>query len=109
MDCPTEEAVLRKALERLPGVQSLEFNLMERTLKVEHELKSIEPILSAIRGVEMTAVPQLSDAATSTDPVVASPTITRRQWILMAVAGAAAFASEALAYATGNETSIGVG
>jgi Cd2+/Zn2+-exporting ATPase len=109
MDCPTEEAVLRKVLERLPGVQSLEFNLMERTLRVGHELNSIEPILSAIRGVDMTAVPQLTDAVVSTDPDVSPPTVTRRQWILTAVAGAAAFGSEALAYATGNETSIGVG
>jgi len=109
MDCPTEEAVLRKALERLSGVQSLEFNLMERTLTIGHELKSVEPILSAIRGVDMTAIPQLTDAAASADSVVTAPTISRKQWIRIAVAGASAIGSEALAYATGNETSIGVG
>jgi Cd2+/Zn2+-exporting ATPase len=109
MDCPTEEAILRKTLERLSGVQSLEFNLMDRTLTVGHELENVEPILSAIRGVEMTAVPQLTDTAPSTDPVVTAPTVSRRQWILTAVAGASAFGSEALAYATGDETSIGVG
>lgn len=32
MDCPTEEALLRKALGNIAGVRALEFSLMDRML-----------------------------------------------------------------------------
>lgn len=38
MDCPTEEALIRSKLAGLPGVIELDFNLMQRTLTVQHEL-----------------------------------------------------------------------
>ena len=37
MDCPTEEALLRKKLSGMPGVAGMEFNLMQRVLTVTHE------------------------------------------------------------------------
>ena len=32
MDCPTEEALIRKKLSSLPGITGLEFNLLQRVL-----------------------------------------------------------------------------
>lgn len=33
MDCPTEEALIRDRLSRIPGISTLGFALMNRTLK----------------------------------------------------------------------------
>ena len=44
MDCPTEESLIRSKLSAMPGIESLRFNLMGRTLAVAHTLDSPEPI-----------------------------------------------------------------
>lgn len=56
MDCPTEEGLLRQALERISGVRKLHFNLMQRRLRVEHGLEDPAPIIAAIRAVGMEPV-----------------------------------------------------
>ncbi len=53
LDCPTEENDLRAALTPLPGVHSLEFDLLARRVRVRHDLVSPEPIAAAIRAVGM--------------------------------------------------------
>ena len=40
MDCPTEEGLIRDKLAGMQGVAKLDFNLMQRTLSVHHELPS---------------------------------------------------------------------
>lgn len=57
MDCPTEEALLRSKLEPMPGVLGLDFNLLKRTLIVQHELPSDAPIRAAISSLGMSAEP----------------------------------------------------
>jgi len=64
MDCPTEEALLRSKLEPMPGVLGLEFNLIKRTLTVQHELPSHEPIRAAIASLGMSAEPLGGDNKT---------------------------------------------
>lgn len=44
MDCPTEEALIRNRLGKLAGVTGLDFNLMQRTLAVSHNLPSLQPL-----------------------------------------------------------------
>ena len=56
MDCPTEERLLRKALESLHGVHTLSFDLIQRTLKVGHVLDDPQPIMAAIAGLNMSPV-----------------------------------------------------
>jgi len=56
MDCPTEEGLLRQALGRIEGVGRLEFNLVQRRLRVEHSLGDPQPILAAVRAVGMDPV-----------------------------------------------------
>lgn len=68
MDCPTEEGLLRQALGRIPGVGQLEFNLVQRRLRVAHSLGDPAAILAAVRAVGMD--PVVESAA---DPGVASP------------------------------------
>ena len=59
MDCPTEEALIRSklaGLAGLAGVAGLEFNLMQRTLAVQHELPSLSPVEQALKAIGMQAV-----------------------------------------------------
>ena len=94
MDCPTEEALLRKKLGGMAGVAGMEFNLMQRVLTVTHEPLALEPILQAVRTLGFT--PELvngPDAPTTAQPEPAKP------WWPLALAGAAAIASEAAHWA----------
>lgn len=68
MDCPAEEGLLRQALGRIPGVGQLEFNLVQRRLRVAHSLGDPAAILAAVRAVGMD--PVVESAA---DLGVASP------------------------------------
>ena len=63
MDCPVEERLLRKALEKQPGVLDLRFNLMSRVLSVTHQPAALENILQAIRKIGFT--PELGAAGKS--------------------------------------------
>ena len=54
MDCPMEEALIRKKLGGVPGITNLDFNLMQRVLTVDHELPSTEPIIAALKAIGMT-------------------------------------------------------
>ncbi|HET8703250.1 heavy metal translocating P-type ATPase [Castellaniella sp.] len=93
MDCPTEEALIRRALAARPDVRSLDFNLMRRVLTVVHAPEALEQILQSIRELGFTpeqagqaaAHPQAAPAAESWWPLVAS--------------GAAALAAEAAHWA----------
>lgn len=57
MDCPMEEALIRKKLSDIKAIQSLEFNLMQRVLTVHHQLPSTEPIEKALKAIDMTPEP----------------------------------------------------
>ena len=94
MDCPTEEALLRKKLGGMAGVAGMEFNLMQRVLTLTHEPAAIESILQAIRSLGFT--PELaSDSSAQTEP---TPEPVKPWWPL-ALAGVAAIASEAASWA----------
>ena len=63
MDCPTEEALIRDKLGKVPGVGSLEFNLVQRTLGVSHQLASLRPLEEALSAIGMRAVRMDEEAA----------------------------------------------
>ena len=94
MDCPTEEALLRKKLGGMPEVSGMEFNLMQRVLTVTHTPKAIEPILQAVRSLGFT--PEIADGSSDVSDHVPEPA---KPWWPLALAGAAAMASEAVEWA----------
>lgn len=57
MDCPVEEALIRKALTGMPGVRHLEFDLMRRILTVDHDPGPTTAIEEALRAIDMTPEP----------------------------------------------------
>ena len=70
MDCPTEEALIRDKLAQVPGVTSLDFNLMQRLLTVRHETPSREPIEQALFAIGMRAVQVAPASALQTTNLV---------------------------------------
>lgn len=92
MDCPTEEALIRKKLSSLPGITGLEFNLMQRVLTVHHELPSTEGIEQALRDIDME--PQRLETGTPTRSGDALPAASI-PWKRLFLAGGLAALSEA--------------
>lgn len=98
MDCPTEEALLRKALEGMAGVSALQFDLMSRTLTVSHLLPDEAPITAAIERLGMS--PVLRDRNQPAPAVTREfgTGISKAQWLRMGAAGVLAVGAEVLAF-----------
>ncbi|MDD2914960.1 MAG: heavy metal translocating P-type ATPase [Gallionella sp.] len=109
MDCPTEEALIRKRLGSVSGIGELSFNLMTRRLTVMHALDDERPIYDALReiGMEAASEPQCTPGICSTCEAE-SPVVPRRTWALMAVSGTAAIAAEVVAWSGASEQSVAV-
>ncbi len=108
MDCPTEEAMIRKKLAAFQGIRGLEFNLIDRVLTVNHELPGTDGLEAAIR--ELGFKPELLDAQDAVDKVARLGTVAGhgkrkeqgravgaeviKRWLPLALALMAALASE---------------
>lgn len=90
MDCPTEEALIRKRLGAMSAVKSMEFNLMQRVLTVVHAPNALEPVLEAVRSLGFQ--PEVSDV---TGQLAVVEDAKKACWPLV-FAGFAAIASEAV-------------
>ncbi|BCL76261.1 heavy metal resistance membrane ATPase [Jeongeupia sp. HS-3] len=91
MDCPTEEALIRKKLGGMKAVHGLEFNLMQRVLTVVHAPDALAAVLNAIRSLGFT--PELPEAGVAPAPAVKKP------WWPLALAGVLAIGAEAIEWA----------
>ncbi len=89
MDCPEEEKLIRSRLAGMPGIYALDFNLMQRTLKVRHEPSALPAISSALASLNMDA--RLLDAKDGKKSTIEAPKI---PWKKLAVAGIFAALSE---------------
>lgn len=90
MDCPTEEALIRKKLGGMATVQTMEFNLMQRVLTVVHEPSSLEAVLDAVRSLGFQ--PEIPDAS---GQMPDAPTVPKQPWWPLALACVLAVAAEA--------------
>ncbi|MGQ4879395.1 heavy metal translocating P-type ATPase [Billgrantia sp. LNSP4103-1] len=89
MCCPTEEGLLRRALEDMPGIERLDFDLIGRRLTVHHDNVSEESIRRRIAATGMTA--ERDDPTQRTVPT----TRDEAPWWKIGVAAALALAAEA--------------
>ena len=95
MDCPTEEALIRKKFSRMPSVRSMDFNLMQRVLTVVHAPDALESILAALRSLDFTPELARSPSRTTRSSVAHAPS---KPWWPLALAGIAAAGSEAASW-----------
>lgn len=93
MDCPTEEALIRKKLGGMAAVKSMEFNLMQRVLTVVHAPGDLESVLDAVRSLGFQ--PEAPDASGQ----LAAVEERKKTWWPLALASIAAIASEAVSWA----------
>lgn len=95
MDCPMEEALIRKRLASVEGITDLEFNLMQRVLTVHHELASTAVIEEALASIDMVPEP-LGNTREASPRMVESAPI---PWKKLAAAGVFAALSEGVEFA----------
>ena len=101
LDCATEENDLRAVLTPLPGVRSLEFDLVGRRVRVRHELASPEPIEAAIRELGMRP-----SVVVEAEGAELSRSLSRRSVVVMVGAGVLAVGSEVAVIAGADEQSL---
>ena len=89
MDCPVEENLIRSKFAGMPGVLGLEFNLVQQTLKVQHEPAAMPAISDALNSLDMDV--KLIDADTGQISSIPEQKI---PWAKLAAGGAAAALSE---------------
>ncbi len=73
MDCSAEESDIRRALESVPGIRSLGFQLGARTLKIDAAEEAVALALEAIRKAGFDPQPIQSGAAPTPDAKSHSP------------------------------------
>ncbi|MBX8531443.1 heavy metal translocating P-type ATPase [Pseudomonas cichorii] len=95
MDCPTEQTLIQNKLGKLPGVQKLEFNLINRILGVWHDLPTTEPIREAIGSLGMQAEP-IEEGASQDAPATPAP---KKHWWPLALSGVMALGAEVVHFA----------
>ena len=96
MCCPTEVGMIRAKLAPIDGITGLDFNLIQRTLKIVHEPEALPLITAALESLDMGA------SLLDTESSVSAPPSAPVNWHRLGIAGAAAVASEAVELASGN-------
>ncbi|MFW9609265.1 MAG: heavy metal translocating P-type ATPase, partial [Aquaspirillum sp.] len=104
MDCPTEEQLIRQALNTMPEIKHLAFNLLARELTVYHRLSETTPITEKLRTIGMHAI-CLDQQQT---PPSLPPAINRQLKWQLALGGTTALLAESLAWYSGDENSLWV-
>jgi Cd2+/Zn2+-exporting ATPase len=129
MDCATEKDVITNRLQRVDGIDSLDFDLLDRVVTVRHADGVDERVEAALRDIGMKPQRVVTDAQrrapegeaccdhdqaheakTVSEAEVDRPSLSgatawlKSAWILI-VAGAAAVAAEALAWSALSESS----
>ncbi|WP_426233794.1 heavy metal translocating P-type ATPase [Pseudomonas sp. TWP3-2] len=90
MDCPTEQTLIQNKLGKLTGIQTLEFNLINRVLGVTHTLADTTPIIDAIKSIGMQAEPLEAGVESP------APAPVKKHWWPLALSGVGALAAEVI-------------
>ena len=89
MDCPTEEAMIRRLFENKADVLQLNFNLIQRILTVSHRAGTLDDILEGIRSLGFE--PEVLTAESSRGSEVV---ISHRPWWPLVIAALIALLAE---------------
>ena len=104
MDCPTEEALIRKKLQGMPGIEDMHFNLMQRTLTLTHAPQALDMAKNALADIGLAA--ETKEALDADLDTVQSKPVSTTSWLPMAFSGIAATAAEVVHWASGGTTWI---
>lgn len=90
MDCPTEERLIRDKFKNIDEIETLDFNLIKRVLKIKHRYTSIEPLQQMVDELGMKAVPY--------EQQIINTKLSTKTTLLLSIAAILAFSSEILHY-----------
>ncbi len=99
MDCPTEEALIRGKLDNMAGISGLDFNLVQRTLRVEYTGNVLPGVLAALQSLGFEA--EVCGTGSIESPPAPAPTQTN--WWSLALAGVAAISAEIVYWLYGGD------
>lgn len=105
MDCPTEEALIRKAISPLAGVLALEFDLLNRVLTIHHDAADIDEIHRHLTATGMTGT-KIGDADVHKHQLAEVSGKGILQHWHIALGGVSAVAAELVAWFSGKENSL---
>lgn len=111
MDCPTEEKLIRDRFQHMEGIVGMQFNLMQRELTVQHNLMSVDPIVTALQKLDLDPVVKsdtlnlVRDGLADHHDLSGDYRISLRKWTMMGISGVTAVASEIVAWSSGVEDS----
>lgn len=114
MDCPTEEKLIRDRFAGMPGIDGMQFNLMQRELTVRHHLASTDPIVAALQELDLEPVLKADSLAApgalaaQTADISGDYRISTSKWVLMGISGVAAVTAEVVAWSSGTDSSLPV-
>ena len=103
MDCPTEEALIRRTMTGMPHVLGLDFDLLNRILTVHHYQQEPAEIHAKLKALGMSGT-ELAEGEKAAAPATPS----KAQYWKVAVGVITAAAAEITAWVTGNDTSLPV-
>ncbi|MBA4293188.1 heavy metal translocating P-type ATPase [bacterium] len=102
MDCSSEEQVIRNHLGKKAEIEGLEFDLVNRTLTVNHRYASEEPIRSMLKAIGLPADAECTVGCEHEQKGL------ERSDLFLGVGLALAILAEVVAFTTGNERSLPV-
>ncbi len=105
MDCPTEENLLRQKFASMPGIEQLDFNLMQRKLTIYYSSATTLAMIAAVQSLGMQAVVLGADGEVAQPGSATAPQQPTHKWWRLGVAACCAVLAEILAYTMGNEQS----
>lgn len=94
MDCPTEEALIRKKLANFPEITQLDFDLIQRILTVHHQQASLSDVEAALVAIDM-----LPEAIIQNDNQNINGFASDINWLRLGLAGGMALAAEVAHFA----------
>mgnify|MGYP001357062575 FL=1 len=103
MCCPTEEHIIRNALESMSGIHRLEFNTLDRELTIYHSLADTGGIIAQLTAIDMHPRELAGDRPRKQEKP--SPDSVLGSWWLLAISGVAAVGSEIISWVTGADSS----
>lgn len=111
MDCPTEEKLIRDRFQHMEGIVGMQFNLMQRELTVQHNLMSVDAIVTALKKLDLVPIVKsdtlnlVRDGLDEHHDLSGDYRISPLKWLLMGISGVTAIGSEIVAWSTGADNS----
>ena len=100
MDCPTEEGLIRRKLAAMTGVSALDFNLVQRTLRVSHAPDALPRVVAALKSLGFDA--EVHEAVALTNQLAPEPS--RTNWWPLAVSGVTSALAELVYWIKGGNS-----